>query len=281
MVELQDPPTQDPAEDPTTYDAGTFWEGRLRAQFDLAGVGFRRIGQPFNRALYRQREIVLGRIVRSLGIEAGSADVVELGPGTGFYVGFWQRWGARTLWGLDITEVATERLAADYPDYRFDCVDISERWPLEDASADVVTAFDVLFHVVDDARYEAAIAEAARVARPGAVFLISDLFPHRDRFGGFHQVSRTLPEVTAILRSAGFDVLRRVPVFVTMHPAFDAPRPLAGIAARWWSWLEGTLADNPKKGWRLGRILGAVDRVLTRLLPTGGPSTEILIARRR
>lgn len=263
------------------YQPGAFWEARLTAQFDLAGVGFRRIGQPFNRALYRQREIVFGRVIADLPIEAGAADVVELGPGTGFYVDLWQRFGIRTLTGLDITQVATDALAARFPDHAFACVDITQRWPLADASADVVTAFDVLFHIVDDEGYRAAIDEAARVARPGSTFLISDLFPHRARFGALHQVSRTLDEVTSILDSAGFDVVRRVPVFVTMHPAFDAPAPLAGLAARWWTWVEATLVANPRRGWRLGQVLGLIDRAITRVLPSGGPSTEILVARRR
>lgn len=39
--------------------------------------------------------------------------------------------------------------------------------------------------------------------------------------------------------------------------------------------------SSPKRGWRLGQVLGAIDRVLTRLMPRGGPSTEILVARRR
>jgi len=277
MLETQEPTVDNGA----TYEAGSFWEARLAAQFDLAGVGFRRIGKPFNRALYRQREIVFDRVVKHLPIEPASADVVELGPGTGFYVELWERRGVRSLTGLDITQVATDELTKRFPAYAFRSADITERWPLADASADVITAFDVLFHIVDDARYEAAIAEAARVARPGAALLISDLFPHRARFGGFHQVSRTLDEVTGLLDGAGFDLVRRVPVFVTMHPAFDAPGPLIGLATRWWSWVEATLVANPKRGWRLGQLLGTIDRVLTRVMPRGGPSTEILVARRR
>lgn len=277
MLDTQEPAT----DDGVTYDAGTFWEARLAAQYDLAGVGFRRIGKPFNRALYRQREVVFDRVVRRLAIEPASADVVELGPGTGFYVELWERRGVQSLTGLDITRVATDELTKRFPVYAFACADVTQRWPLADASADVITAFDVLFHIVDDSGYEAAIAEAARVARTGAAFLISDLFPHRSRVTSFHQVSRTLDEVTAILDRAGFDLVRCVPVFVTMHPAFDAPGPLAGVATRWWSWVESTLVAHPRRGWWLGQVLGAIDRVLTRVLPNGGPSTEVLIARRR
>lgn len=262
------------------YDPSSFWEARLRAHFDLTGAGFRGIGKPFNKALYRQREIVLGRVLRRARIQVAGARIVELGPGTGFYVDLWRRRAAAGVIGLDITEVATERLSAAFPEFSFLCADITERWPVEDDSADLVTAFDVLFHVVDDARFEAALAEAARVLRSGGHLLVSDLFPHRGDFRGHHQVSRTLAEYRATLDRLGFDVVGRAPIFVTMHPALDAPRGLREPAERWWMWLEAHLIEDPLRGRRLGKVLGAIDRVVTAVF-RGGPSTEILVARKR
>jgi SAM-dependent methyltransferase len=273
-------PAAPPAASRAAYDPASFWEGRLRTEFDLTGVGYRRIGKPFNKALYRQREIVLGRVIKRTGIDPRGVRIVELGPGTGFYVELWRRWGAAGLVGLDITEVATERLAATFPEFRFAFADITERWLVEDASAELVTAFDVLFHVVDDERFATALAEAARVLRPGGHPLVSDLFPHRHDIRAYHQVSRTLATYSAILERLGFDVVGRAPVFVTMHPAFDAPQFLRGPAARWWTWLEAHLIGDPLRGRRLGKVLGTIDRVLTWPF-RGGPSTEILVARKR
>jgi hypothetical protein len=94
-------------------------------------------------------------------------------------------------------------------------------------------------------------------------------------------VSRTLGQYEAALAGAGFDVLGRMPIFVTMHPALDLPDGRRKrIAAAWWSRLEGRLTDKPNRGFRLGRVLGWVDRGLTWVL-RGGPSTELLVARRR
>ncbi len=261
------------------YDPAEFWERRLQRNYDLTGVGYRGLGEPFNRALYRQRAIVLGRAERRFGVDVRGVDVVELGPGTGFYVDLWRDWEAASVVGLDITAVATERLRARYPAYRFEQADVTLRWPIDDASADIVTAFDVLFHVVDDGGYEAAIAEAARVLRPGGHFLMTDTFPHRQTFRGVHQVHRTLDEIVVLLERHGFRVRGRLPLFVTMHPAFDAPRPLAPTAARWWAWVESRLIEDRRRGRWLGPLLGAIDRILT--LPLrGGPSTELLVARR-
>jgi SAM-dependent methyltransferase len=269
----------DPASSAAAYDPESFWECRLRSHFDLTGAGFRGIGKPFIQALYRQREIVFDRIIRRFRLDPARSDVIELGPGTGFYVNLWKSRRVRSLLGLDITRVATERLAVAHPSFRFIQADISRSWPVADESADIVTAFDVLFHIVDDGQFADSIGEAGRVLRPGGYLLVSDLFPRR-AFRGHHQVSRTLAEYRTILARNRLDIVGRVPVFVTMHPALDVPPPLRGLAGRWWTWLEARLIADPRRGRRAGRILGALDAGLTRALP-GGPSTETLIARKR
>ena len=273
----------DPAIEPdgAVYDPAGFWDDRLRQHFDMIGVGYRRLGRPFNLALYRQRIVVLRRALARYRIAAAGADIVELGPGTGFYIDYWQTQGIGSLLGLDIAAVSAQRLAGQYPEYHFAQADISERWPAPDGSADIVTAFDVLFHITDDDRFVAAIREAGRVTRPGGILLISDLFLHRQPFRTFHQTSRTIGQYRAALDAAGFVVLGRLPIFVTMHPALDLPPGrLSGIATSWWAWLEERLADQPHRGYRLGRVLGWVDRSLTKA-GTNGPSTELLVARKR
>lgn len=267
--------------DARPYDPAAFWEARLRRRFDLTAAGFRGIGKTFNEALYRQREVVLRRAVRRFRLPVEGAAVVELGPGTGFYVERWRAWNVGSLVGLDITTVVPERLSAIFPEFRFAHTDISEPWPVADASADLVTAFDVIFHIVDDRRFEAALLEAGRVLRPGGHLLISDLFLHAETFRGYHQVSRTLDDYAAALSAAGLEIVGRLPIFVTMHPALDVP---AGwrrrLAERWWSALEAKLLAEPRLGRRIGSVLFWIDRILTFPL-RGGPSTELLLACKR
>lgn len=263
---------------PATYDASSFWETRLRSSFDLNGVGFRGLGKAYNAALYRQRLTVLGRTIRRFSIGIAGADIVELGPGTGFYVSEWQRRGAGSVVGLDITEISRDQLRKKFPIYRFEQVDVAERWPVADDSADIVAAFDVLFHVVDDARLATALEECARVLRLGGTLLISDLFLHGPAMAAFHQVVRPLDQFATLLGAAGFEILGRVPVFVTMQPAIDLPPGRRRqIAERWWTWLEARLREEHRRGYLLGRILGWIDRALTYPLHDG-PSIEILVA---
>ncbi len=277
---MADDATYDPNDRPT-YDPASFWETRLRGRFNLDGAGFQGLGVQFNTALYRQRAIVLERVLRQRRIRVGGAAVVELGPGTGFYVAEWERRGAASVVGLDITEVACVALRARFPRYRFEQADVAEAWPVEPASADLVAAFDVLFHIVDDARFEAAVGRIGDALRPGGTLILSDMFLHGPPVVGFHQVLRSLEQYRAALDRAGLDIVGRTPVFVSMHPAIDLPPGRRRrLAERWWTWLEARLRADRKMGHRWGRILGAVDRAATAVLREG-PSTEVLVARRR
>ena len=94
-------------------------------------------------------------------------------------------------------------------------------------------------------------------------------------------MSRTLSDYRLALEAAGFEILGRLPIFVTMHPALDLPPGrLSRLAMDWWSHVEQALMDNAHLGYRLGTALGWIDRGLTRF-GHGGPWTELLVARRR
>jgi SAM-dependent methyltransferase len=263
------------------YDPHAFWEKRLRRHFTLGGAGYLNLGEHYNAALYRQRRIVLGRALRRHDITVAGADVIELGPGTGFYVQLWERWGAKSVTGLDIADVVIEQLRQRFPKGRFQLADVTKPWPVEPASADLVTAFDVLFHVVDEEGFESALEQVARALRPTGTFLVSDLFLHQEPVAAFHQVSRTLVRWQDALERAGLEIIGRLPIFVAMHPPYDLPPGLRRrFALRWWAWLEGRLEADQRMGRRLGPWLGRFDRVATRLV-RDGPSTELLVCRSR
>jgi SAM-dependent methyltransferase len=263
------------------YDPQQFWEERLRRDFTLRGVGYRNLGAPYNRSLYVQRRIVLARALRRYDILVRGADVIELGPGTGYYVELWERWGAGSVTGLDVADVVVDRLRGRFPAHRFEQADVTEPWPVEPASADLVTAFDVLFHIVDEPGFERALGQVGQALRPGGAFVVSDLFLHGPPVTAFHQVIRTLARWEEALDAAGFEILGRLPIFVAMHPPYDLPPGRRRrLAWRWWAWLEARLKADPEQGRLLGRWLGRFDRLAARLL-RDGPSTELLVCRRR
>ena len=265
-----------------TQDPKAFWSGRLEKDFSLSGVGYIGLGIRFNQALYAQRERVLLRVLRRDGIAVRGATIVEYGPGTGFYTAIFAREGAAMVDGLDITDVSARELAARFPQYRFQQADITAPLPVAPGSADIVAAFDVLFHVVDEDLFAAALDNAARALRPGGVLLVSDLFLHvaPDTTGASYYIPRTLARWGPPWTRPGSK--HRRPHADLRHDAPAARR--AGSHASdldgLWSRVSGRLKKHPKDGRMIGVVLGAADRLLSRIV-RDGPSTELLVARRR
>jgi SAM-dependent methyltransferase len=265
------------------FSTRDYWESRLRDHFGLEGVGYLRLGRRFNRWMYRVRGEVFDRVVGELGTmsERGTdVRVLDVGAGTGFYV---DRWLARNanVTGVDLTEVSVRNLRERFPTARFVQADIGAPLgpPLADEAGtfDAVSAFDVLFHIVADDLFGAALANIARLLRPGGRFLWSDNYIHQPTIRVEHQVSRSLDEVTAALDRAGFDIERRVPMFVLMNYPADTRSRLA----RWgWTAMVAPAMASDRLGGILGAALFPLERRLVRTVRES-PSTELMVCRRR
>ena len=183
------------------YEPREFWQRRLSEQFDLRGTG--EIGLPlaYNRACYALRLAVLERALREAGVAVQGKSVLDVGCGTGFFTGFYLEHGARVL-GLDIAPVAIERLAQRHPQARFVLADVSEA--ALDQRFDVVNAFDVLYHITDDARWERAVRNLAAAVAPGGLLLATDTFATLPGLAS-HNVARPLARYQALFDATGLE----------------------------------------------------------------------------
>jgi SAM-dependent methyltransferase len=258
------------------FDTTKYWETRLSTRFNLGGVGYIGLGQRYNGWVYRVRDRVISKsIVRHLGRHR-DARVLDVGSGTGFYLRLWRRLGFAELTGSDLTETSVTALQAEFPDLaivRFDLGGPS--LPLPETSFDVISAIDVLPHIVEDTRYRRAIANCARLLNAGGWLMITDyLAPreHRDQ----HEVVRTADEVQAALADAGFQIVEITPLFVIMNNPICA-RPMY---SRLWRVMVAPAHLHESLGWLLGAILYPIERVLTRGIKNG-PSAKLIVCRRR
>ena len=147
---------------------------------------------------YRERRYLLAAQVR--GLRPGVA--VDVGAAGGGNTRVLRDLGWRAIpleYGADGAQVAGGR---GLPVVRGDATAL----PFADASIDLVVAFDVLEHLVDDGL---AAREVIRVLRPGGHFLVA--VPADPRLWSAHDeavdhVRRyTRPTLTALLARAGFD----------------------------------------------------------------------------
>lgn len=257
-------------------DRQQYWERRLRDHAGLAGVGYLGKGRRYNQWMYRVKGAVLARAVHALGLDLGAMNVLDIGSGTGFFVDKWQQLGAKTVVGTDIAAVAVENLRKQFPGGEFFQLDIGGDLPPGQREYDLVSAFDVLYHIVDDRRFQCAIANIHALLRSGGWFVFTESFVHTGAQRSEHQVSRPLAEIEQLLRETGFQSVYRKPMFVLMNFPVDA-------SAAFWKWLWRVVTFPAGKvealGFLLGGLLYPFELFLTARLAEG-PSTEIMACRK-
>jgi SAM-dependent methyltransferase len=260
------------------FSPAAYWESRLAATWNLHGVGYRGLGEPYNEWMYRLQTAVFSREVAPLRRDWSRAKVIDIGSGTGHYVNLWRSLGAESVVATDLTNVAVGNLRRRFPGITAHVADIGGDLPGEllASPCDVVSAFAVLFHIVDDRRYARAFENVYRLLKPGGLFVLSENFLHGATLRSEAFVSRTLAEIEAIAASSGFRIIKRVPLFVLMN----APVDTSGVLAqRVWAAATYPVRRVKALGAVAGALLYPVDFALTKVLREG-PSTELMVCER-
>jgi len=170
----------------------------------------------------RLRQMVPGRSwaawSRGLGLLLPPLTVADLGCGEGYLTMELARWAGRVV-GVDRSTAVLDRARALAAARGVDNVEWREgdieRVPLDTAAVDMVVLSQALHHAREPAR---ALAEAARVTRPGGRVLVLDLDEHdqewtRERLGD-RWLGFSRPALCDMMRVAGL-------VGITVRPASE------------------------------------------------------------
>jgi SAM-dependent methyltransferase len=260
--------------------ARAYWDDRLRRHWGPDGVGSVWLGRAFNAWRYRVRRRVFRHLVRRLGLDFAHASVLDVGCGTGVYLGEWQALGAASIAGLDFSDWALTQLARAYPSATFYRADIGAKdCPLPAAAFDMTSAIDVLVHLVDDARYETALRNMNAALKPGGYLIYSDAFFHGpDMQDGDYWKGRSLATVEAALRANDFEIVRRVPSSVLMSPPTDTRHRRRN--AQIWDIAMSPVGRREWIGHLYGVVLYPIELLLVSTLRES-PATELLVCRKR
>ena len=109
-----------------TFNPDDFWQKRLTKVEGLEGVGYAKLGKPFNIWGYKVRKQAFYNIISEINYNFKEAEVLDIGSGTGFYIAIWNALNAKKVIGLDITEVAVENLKTKFPEHEFIQTDIGD-----------------------------------------------------------------------------------------------------------------------------------------------------------
>lgn len=255
------------------FNPEDYWNKRLRSNPGLTGVGYLGLGEPFNRWMYRVRQVVFARVARTHLPRIQGIAVLDVGSGTGQYLNAWRSLGAARIVGSDLTATAVERLSQAMPDIRVLRMDISDSAALPQERFDAITCMDVLFHVVEDARLEQALANLKRLLKPGGVLFLSDIFVHGQDHKQEHFTTRSLATYTAALERNGLRVVQRHPVFHLLNRPLDSDSPLLH---RWWGLVMRVCKLHPGLGGALAAAVYPLELLLVRLRREG-VSAEIMV----
>jgi SAM-dependent methyltransferase len=269
------------------YAPQAYWDDLLGTQLDERGVGYPGLALALNRAMYDAERDQLARLLDDHGIAVGpSSRVLDIGAGSGVWIDFWERRGAGSITGVDLTEAAVSGLRRRFPRHAFAQVDIGQAEGALAGPFDVITAMSVLLHITDEERWRSALRSIAEALAPGgSAVLIEPLVVHRwwgPPFGPeANSKARPLADWRAALADAGLELVELRPATVLLGNVVDT-------RSRWafklwsWYWLALGLGIGPRE--RPGRVaaavLSAIDRPLRRRLP-GGPTAKLLLLRRR
>lgn len=261
------------------FDAKSYWEKRLQNNWGLGGVGHIGYGVYYNRWLYKVRKKVFNYYIRSLNLNFEQSRVLDIGSGTGFYLDIWKSLRVKSVTGSDITKVSVKRLKKLYPEFSIVRLDIGsslvEQNFFED-KFDIATAFDVLFHIVDDKKFRKAIFNISQLLVSGGYFIFSDNFLHSKTIKNTHEVDRSIEEISGILEDAGFRIVKRVPMFVLMNIPVDTRRNWPSLL---WRLLMSPVRIFNVLGFLYGVILFPLEILLIRVSKES-PSTEMMICQK-
>lgn len=270
-----------------TYQARDYWSARIRGDGALSNVGQQALG-PYNRFTYPLRLEALGRALS--GIAQHGCRVFDAGFGEGVYLDWWRRRGAGRIAGVDFSPRAVQAGLVRHPECDLRVGDLSVPGDLRGFGGfDVVTAIDVLYHIVDDGAWAIAVQNLLSLVDGTGVMVFSDKFPREGSWQNFPHVRRRSFDMwQSVIEAGGFKVIRRVPVFVLM----DDPIPcgshpwLARVARAQWR-VSGRLIRQLAPLPRLQHAVAATiamaqlppERILVRLL-NRTPNLELAVCRR-
>lgn len=257
------------------FDPLAYWEQRLHLNFGPSGVGCLGLSEGYNRWLSRVRTAVVRRALASACSDWRGRHVLDIGSGTGFWIEQWRRLGVESVVGSDFTTGSVARLRKRYGQTAIHRIDITAHDVPVARQFDAVSAFDVFFHIVDDAAYARAWRNVASLIRPGGLFVFTENFLRNEPERQQHLVSRTLEVIQRHASDTGFEILARRPVFVLMNRPIDSASP---PLLWWWRTLE-RIVSHAWAGPLAGATLYPIDVLLASILRQG-PSTEVMLCRR-
>ena len=259
------------------FDPNEYWQSRVGDDATVGVVGHRSLGVAYNEYIYRRR----GDVLDGLDMVIPNKSLLDVGCGSGFYTEYWKHKGVLDYVGVDLSHDTIGRLRREYPDYTFRQRDITA--PLGNGTVrtfDIVTVFDVFYHIVDDERLSAALNNIREQLGPAGIVLVYEQLTQDDYVLRKHVKFRGREHYRRILSDAGLEIAATRHLFNILVPPLTGHRwldiPIAGI----YKVLGYPMIKIPVLGRVFGKLFYEVDRLL-HFVGIKIPNNELFVLRRK
>lgn len=173
------------------YDPKKFFKARhAEYGFDLRAVGDRGLSAEQNDNAYREASRTFLELCKTEKVDFASANVIDVGCGTGFYTQILRDNGVTRYLGIDIIDDRFEVLRDRYPDLSFSQLDVAEE-PLE-TPYDLIVMIDVTQHIVDDEKFSAAMQNIRSHLADEGVFIVTSWLAEKRTKRTYYEVARPM-----------------------------------------------------------------------------------------
>ena len=273
---------------PMSYQASEYW-GDLHQRDDTSAVGQSGLPAAFNAWLYRILARNLARLLRRHEVlDPAPGLMFEVGSGRGDWIDFWRQRGVARVDGGDLVPQAVERLNERFGTTgSFVVAEFGAEVPpvTPEPVYPLVTVFNVLLHITDDALFERALGQVAGLVGPGGRLVLVEPILFDTAFAKPYDPkvssrARPLETYEAPLLAAGLERVNvGAAVVLANNPIEAGSQAALRRYRRSWNWFAGRARHNPGSSRWLGPLLLIGDRIA---MATGAaPSSKLAIYRRQ
>jgi SAM-dependent methyltransferase len=275
------------------FDPQTYWKSLLNTNdsSDLDRVGHPDMGRAFNKQAYEIRLASLKRALDAAAPIPWDLGVFEGAYGVGFYMNFWRSLNLSRVFGVELSEIAQQQVSARFPNFNLRGGDLAkinqwEDWEILIDSFGLVTAIDVIYHIIDVQMAASAISNLAKLVAPNGVFLVTDKFPIDSECvrENPHVVRRSIEWYEQLLKNEGFILEKLTPVFWCMDPPSHlmGQNMSANIAHLTWGIMRSSVKYLPSNS-TIQNLLGNISGMFgswidSAILPVSSQTPNLTIA---
>lgn len=198
-----------------------FWENRLAQGIDLHTTGHRAFDLPYNQWLYQAQKDRLDLLLTKNQVPINkNTSLLDIGSGWGYFVEYFFDKGVTAIEGIDIAKPSIEYLQERYPRFTFYQADISANTIPTQQKYDVITAFSVVFHIVDDVKFTNALLNMIKLLKPGGFLILCDTFERRIIPTPGHVRFRSISAYAGIFYQSDMQVIDILPQYFFMNRTF-------------------------------------------------------------